>query len=99
MRAFKPVVVSFLLLSLVGCTTAQTPITRLTKPEVEQIAVAVAQKAGEHLEDYQAPRVSFDSRQQKWFVMFDQKPPGVPGGYVFISVDDKSGVGTLIPSD
>jgi hypothetical protein len=34
-----------------------------------------------------------------WSVFFDRKPPGVPGGYISIWVDDKTGAGKILPSD
>jgi hypothetical protein len=99
MRDFASLFVVVLALLLVGCATSEVSSARLTKREAVKIAVAVAKDAGTHLDAFQSPRVTYDSTQMQWFVLFDQKPPAVVGGDVFISVDDKSGVGTLIPSD
>ena len=75
------------------------PTAHLTNEEATKTAVAVAQKAGYRLDDYQSPKVSFDSKEMRWSIFFDHKPPGFPGGYISIWVDDKTGAGTLLPSD
>jgi len=90
-------ITSFLfVLLLVGC--ASLPIAHLTKKEVTQTATAVVQKSGYRLDDYQAPKVIFHPEDMRWSIYFEQKPPGDPGGYVCIFVDDKTGVGKLVPS-
>ena len=90
---------AFLLVMLVaGC--AHTPLThpRLTNEQALEIATTVAQKAGNHLEEYQAPRVIFDSDERKWSVYWDMKPPEPPGGYIRILVDDKTADARLLLS-
>ena len=86
-----------LALLLGGCVTR--PSAHLTNEEVTKTAVAVAQKAGYRLDDYQSPKMMFDSKRMGWSIFFDRKPPGVPGGYISIWVDDKTGAGTILPSD
>ena len=94
MRVF----VFLLLLLVAGCAHTPSAPPRLASEQVLEIATAVAQKAGNHLEEYQAPRATFDSHERKWSVYWDRKPPGNPGGYIWISVDDKTGDARLIPS-
>jgi hypothetical protein len=94
MRFVTPFVLALL---LSGCVTG--PSARLTQKDVIQTAEAVAQKAGNKLDEYQPPKVHFDSNEMRWSVYFDHKPPGFPGGYICVFVDDKSGDGRLIPSD
>ena len=84
---------------LAGCTSMPTgPAPRLNKVEAVRIATTLAQHEGAELEHFIAPRVHFDSVEHRWYILFDQKPPAVPGGDIFIEVDDETGVGTLIPS-
>lgn len=88
----------FVVLLLVGCASHRVASARLTEHEVIQIATQVAQKAGEQFDGYQAPSATFNPQGRHWSVFWEHKPPGFPGGYIFVSVDDKSGVGTLVPS-
>lgn len=98
MQHFRPLVIVVLVLA--GCASRHVPASsaRLTEHEALQIAVVVAQKAGNHLDEYKTPHTAFDANKKQWRVFWDRKL-GNPGGYIFVSVDDKSGVGTLIPSD
>ena len=92
------VITSFVLvLLLTGC--AGVPLAHLNQKEATQTAVAVAQKAGYRLDEYQSPTVVFDSKERGWRFYFDHKPPGFPGGYIRVFIDDKTGDGKLLPSD
>jgi hypothetical protein len=75
------------------------PSKRLTNEQVTAIAVVVAQKAGYRLDDYKPPTIGFDANAMRWSIFFDHKAPGFPGGYISIWVDDRTGAGTLLPSD
>ncbi len=95
----KAYAVLTLALLLSGCASGPLGSARLSKREAVQIAVASAQKDGEHLKDYKPPRVSFDSERKQWTVYFDHKPPGFPGGYIWFDVDDRTGTARRLPSD
>jgi hypothetical protein len=97
MRNFRQVVVVALLLT--GCASHRASSARLTEHEAVQIAMVVAQKAGERLDAHQAPHATFDSTAKQWSVFWNHKLPGSPGGYISVLVDDKTGVGKLLPSD
>lgn len=86
-----------LVLLLSGCAGASS--VHLTQNDVTKTAVVLAQKAGYRLDEYQSPNVHFDSQGMRWSVYFEHKPPGLPGGYICVFVDDKTGDGKLIPSD
>lgn len=94
MRFFAPLLIAPLVLA--GCASERVASTQHTRREIVQIAVAVAQKSGCHLDDYKAPRPNYDPRFGDWWVMFPQKPPGFPGGDIIVSVDDSSGVAKFI---
>ena len=89
-------ITSFILVILVaGCVSSQ-PAAHLTKKEVTQTAVDLVQQAGFALDNYQ-PKTVFLSDVGRWRVSFDQKKPG-PGTFLVVFVDDKTGVGKLMPS-
>jgi hypothetical protein len=99
MRVLTSSTIVALALMFVSCASRQAFSARLTKREAVRIAITTAQKAGDRLDAYEAPRVDFDPTKKQWSVFFEHKPPGFPGGYISILVDDKSGVGTHLPSD
>ena len=83
---------------LVSCASAPTgSAPRLSKDEAVRIATELARHEGAKMEHFIAPRVRYDSIEHRWCILFDQKPPAVLDGDIFIEVDDKTGVGTLIP--
>jgi hypothetical protein len=98
MRAARRLSIGLVVLLLAGCASAPTRSARLSKREAVRIATALAVREGAHLEGFKAPRVSYDSEERRWHILFDQKPPAVPGGDIFIEVDDETGVGRLIPT-
>jgi hypothetical protein len=71
---------------------------RMSETEVVAVARELALERGFSLNDYQAPRLSFDPREQSWRLGFWEKPPGHPGGYLQIAVDDRTGRAELLPS-
>ena len=93
MRITSALFTGLLICLTTGCTT-----TRLTIHQAAEIATQLAKKDGEKMERYQAPRASFDSQRKKWSVFWDEIPPGVPGGYLWIEVDDQSGTAERKPS-
>jgi hypothetical protein len=92
------VITSFICALLLGGCVSK-PSAHRTNEEVTKTAVAVANKAGYRLDEYQSPKVRFDSKEMRWSIYFDHKQPGFPGGYISIWVDDKTGEGTMLPSD
>jgi hypothetical protein len=98
MRIAAALSVGFAAVLLVGCAKMDTHSARMTKGEAAKTATALVGHEGVDLQRYQAPQVRYDSTQHKWYVLFNQKPPSDPGGYIFVEVDDRSGVGTRVPS-
>ena len=96
MRIFAPVLI---LVFLAGCVHTASESPRLASKKVLEIAAVEARMAGNNLSEYQTPSVTFDSKEKQWSVYWDRKPPGFPGGYICIYVDDKTGDAKLIPSD
>ena len=80
-------------LLLFGC--ASRPAAHLTKRQVTDTAVALAQGAGHDLGNYEAPKVHFNPGSQSWTVFFDFKPP--VGSWICVYIDDKTGVGKIVP--
>ena len=84
---------SFLLavvaLLLLGC--ARSASTRLSQPEVVQIASRAATDAGYKIADYQAPEAHFEyvRKDGSWTVFYKRKPPTPVGGHFQVWVDDK----------
>jgi len=77
--------------------------TSLTQAEAVTVAQHFATENGFRLADYQRPELSLwpgdESRPEKsWTVWFWDKPPGHPGGYLWINVDDKTRRAELMPS-
>ena len=83
---------------LASCSSVPAKSARLSKGEAVRIATALARHEGAELERFTAPRVRYDSVERRWYILFDQKPPAVIDGDIFIEVDDGTGIGTLIPS-
>jgi hypothetical protein len=99
MRLAASLSIGLAVVLLVGCTSVPAGSKpRLSKDKATQIATALARHEGAELEHFIAPRVSYDSAERRWLILFDQKPPAVVDGDIFIEVDDATGVGTLIPS-
>ena len=80
-----------MLLTVVGCSP------RLTEAEVVSIARRAAEEHRTRVDDYQSPKVSL--RSGEWWVFFDHKPPGYPGGHFFVRVNDKTKDALYLPSE
>ena len=78
-------------LLLVGC--ARSTSTRLSQPEVIQIASRAATDAGYKLERYKEPEAHFEfvRKDGSWTVFYTMKPPTPPGGHFQVWVDEKTG--------
>ena len=94
---------SFLLtaitLLLVGC--ARSGSTRLSQPEVVQIASRAATDAGYKIAEYQAPEAHFEyvRKDGSWTVFFKRKPPTPAGGHFQVWVDDKTSKTQVMPGE
>ena len=71
---------------------------RMSQPEVVAVAQQFAVERGFSLSDYERPKLFFDQAEQLWSLWFWDKPPGRPGGYLQVEVDDRTGGANLIPS-
>jgi hypothetical protein len=78
-------VVCFIAVS-VGCATTR----HLTEADVIDIAQSAAVKEGYRLEDYKQPSASYDAKDKSWWVFYDHKPPGFPGGHFSVRVYDET---------
>ena len=94
---------SFLLavvaLLLLGC--ARSASTRLSQPEVVQIASRAATDAGYKLADYKEPEAHFEfvRKDRSWTVFFVRKPPTPPGGHFSVWVDDQTSKTQVTPGE
>jgi len=70
--------------------SSQTNLLNLTESEVLKMAVDLAKQKKLNLNDYKSPTIDFDSIKKDWWVSFDHKPPGYPGGHFVIRVNDKT---------
>ena len=70
---------------------------RMSQTEVVAVAQASAPEHGFSLSDYQPPSVSFNQPERLWNLWFWEKPPGHPGGFLLIEVDDKTGQVEFLP--
>ena len=95
MRALAICTICLAIASLTGCAYTGA---RLTRGEAVQIATTLARHDGAHLEGFKPPRASFDRKEHQWSIFFHEKPPGTPGGGIFVQVDDRTGTATLVPS-
>ena len=82
---------------LVGCVRSAS--TRLSQPEVVQIASRAATDAGYRLGDYKEPEAHFEfvRKDGSWTVFFVRKPPTPPGGHFSVWVDDKTSKTQVMP--
>lgn len=69
----------------------------LTKKQVIQIAEETAKSEGYDLQKYNMAgcHYQFTRNDQTWTVYYELKPPPLPGGHFFISVDDQTKKATL----
>jgi hypothetical protein len=70
----------------------------MSQAEVVAVGQEFVVERGFSLSDYQPPRLSFDQAEQSWSLWFWEKPPGRPGGYLQIEVDDRTRRAKLMPS-
>jgi len=71
---------------------------RMSQAEVVAVGQEFAVQRGFSVSDYGPPRLSFAQAEQSWSLWFWEKPPGRPGGYLHIAVDDMTGRAELLPS-
>src|SRR4051812_21605607 len=63
---------------------------QLTEAGVMEIAERLAAREGVPIQDYQPPTIRFDSATEEWWLWYDLKPPGRPGGHFGVRVYDKT---------
>lgn len=71
----------------------------LTEAGVREIAERLAAQQGEHMQDYQPPMIRFDSATGEWWLWYELKPPGRPGGHFGVRVWDKTKDGKFFPGE
>lgn len=69
----------------------------MTQEEVVAAAQGFATERGFSLSEYDRPRLGFTQSDQTWGVWFWGKQK-IPGNFLSINVDDKTGRAELIPS-
>jgi hypothetical protein len=79
--------------------SSQTNSANLTESEVKKLAIDLAKQEKQNLDDYKSPMISFDSVKGQWWVWFDHKPSGYPGGDFFVRVNDKTKSAEFLPGE
>jgi len=81
-------------------TTAQPKVKmKMTQSQAIKVAKRTAETKKYRLADYLEPEIEFDSKEKKWTVFFNHKPPGYPGSHFLVWVNDKTGIATLMPGE
>ena len=70
---------------------------RLAEVGVREIAERLAAQQGEHIQDYEPPIITFDSATGEWWLLYELKPPGRPGGHFGVLVCDKTRDAKFVP--
>lgn len=59
-----------------------------SKQELINIAEELAQKEGINLDEYQEPKIEYDTNERQWRFYYEVKPPVYPGGCFEILIDE-----------
>jgi hypothetical protein len=77
------------------------PAPRLSQQQVIGIAMRAAADAGFTIDDYEAPKVDYESAPPSgtWMASFTLRPPGLPGHHFSVLIEDTSGKATVMAGE